>query len=258
MSLSHIIAFVSGGASGLGRATVERLCRQGARVVIGDLPRAEEKAQQIIKQFPGTASFSPVDVTSEDMVKASLDLCESKYGLVNVAVSCAGRADPSKVLGKKGVHSLELFSDVIKVNTIGSFNVTRLAADRMSKRQVDGNGQRGVIINTASIAAYEGQIGQAAYSASKGAIISMTLPIARELASLGIRINVIAPGVFLTPLLESLPEKILSDMGAQIPNPKRLGKPDEFAHLVQTIIENHYINGETIRIDGAFRMPPSL
>ena len=128
----------------------------------------------------------------------------------------------------------------------------------MSKRQVDANGQRGVIINTASIAAYEGQSGQAAYSASKGAIISMTLPIARELASLGIRINVIAPGVFLTPLLESLPEKILSDMGAQIPNPKRLGKPDEFAHLVQAIIENQYINGETIRIDGAFRMPPSL
>jgi 3-hydroxyacyl-CoA dehydrogenase/3-hydroxy-2-methylbutyryl-CoA dehydrogenase len=202
------------------------------------------------------AMAAVIDVCSEEAVQESIDKAVAKWGKIDVAVNCAGIAPPMKTLSKKGPHSLEQFSNVLKVNTIGTFNIIRLAAQQMSLNEPDADGMRGVIVNTASVAAMDGQIGQVAYAASKGAIASMTLPIARDLSTYGIRVCTIAPGLFLTPLLEGLPEKVQTDLAATVPFPKRLGKPDEYAHLVESIIGNPMLNGEVIRLDGALRMQP--
>ena len=198
----------------------------------------------------GNESPSAADVTT------ALDTMERKFGTVNTVVNCAGVGIAVKTLSKRGPHPLESFSRVLNINTVGTFNVIRLASERMAKIEPDADGARGVVVNTASVAAYDGQIGQAAYAASKGAIVGMTLPIARDLASTGIRVCTIAPGLFATPLLASLPEKVQNQLGATVPFPSRLGVPDEFAQLVQSIVENRMLNGEVIRIDGAIRMPP--
>lgn len=205
---------------------------------------------------PNARAFK-MDVTSEADVAGALDLAESSFGgPVNVAVSCAGIAVATRTLSRKGPHSLEDFAKVLTVNTVGSFNVARLSAARMAASEADSHGQRGVIINTASVAAFDGQIGQVAYAASKAAIVGMALPMARDLMGQGVRICTIAPGLFKTPLLAGLPEKVQNELAATVPNPKRLGDPDEFAHMVQAIIENRMLNGEVIRLDGALRMQP--
>lgn len=256
MQSSAIRAIVTGAASGLGRATAQRLAQQGAKVAILDL--STSNGAEVAKELGGNCIFHPTDITSEDDVKSSLDAALSAFGKpINVAVNCAGVAPAVRVLHKKkGVHPLSIFEQTMKVNTVGSFNVLRLAAEAMSTNEVESADEsRGVIINTASIAGYEGQIGQAAYAASKGAIIGMTLPIARDLAGQQIRVNTIAPGLFLTPLLVNLGEKVCDQLGQQITFPKRLGKPEDFAKLVEHIINNGYINGEVIRLDGAFRLP---
>jgi len=254
-SLKKAVCLVTGGASGLGKATAQRLCGLGARVVIADLPSSD--GENVAKALGENCVFSPTDVSSEEDVKATVGVAKSKFGPITVAVNCAGIGIAVKTINKKGVaHSLTEFERVIKVNAVGTFNVIRLAAESMATNEASEEGQRGVIVNTASVAAYEGQMGQAAYSASKGAIVGMTIPIARDLAALGIRVNTIAPGLFKTPLLESLPDKVQVALAKTVPFPSRLGDPDEYAHLVQTIIENPMINGETIRIDGALRMQP--
>mmetsp|Transcript_67744 Transcript_67744/g.159518 ORF Transcript_67744/g.159518 Transcript_67744/m.159518 type:complete len:258 (-) Transcript_67744:37-810(-) len=256
MSLRNIVAVVTGSASGLGRATAARFVSQGGRVVLADLPTSQ--GAQVAAALGDKAFFHPTDVTSESDVAAALDAAATQFGeQVNVAVNCAGIAIAVKTWDKKrGMHPLANFRTVLDVNCVGSFNVLRQAADRMASREPDEDNQRGVIINTASVAAYDGQIGQVAYSASKGAIVGMTLPAARDLAKLGIRVNTIAPGLFLTPLLETLPEKVQNDLAATVPNPKRLGKPDEYAQLVEHIVTNVMLNAECIRLDGALRMAP--
>eukprot|EP00297_Palpitomonas_bilix_P025639 CAMPEP_0113880152 /NCGR_PEP_ID=MMETSP0780_2-20120614/7628_1 /TAXON_ID=652834 /ORGANISM="Palpitomonas bilix" /LENGTH=256 /DNA_ID=CAMNT_0000866799 /DNA_START=1030 /DNA_END=1800 /DNA_ORIENTATION=+ /assembly_acc=CAM_ASM_000599 len=255
MALRGIVALVTGGASGLGRATVERIAEQGGKAVIVDLPSSA--GEKLASDLGESVIFSPTDVTNEEQVKAAIDAAASKFGdSLNVAVNCAGIGVAVRTISKRGPHSLEQFQRVLTVNTVGTFNVIRLAADAMSKNDPNEDGQRGVIVNTASVAAYDGQIGQAAYSASKGAIVGMTLPIARDLARTGIRVNTIAPGLFLTPLLEGLPEKVMNELGASVPFPSRLGRPAEYAQLVQSIVENPMLNGEVIRLDGAIRMPP--
>jgi 3-hydroxyacyl-CoA dehydrogenase/3-hydroxy-2-methylbutyryl-CoA dehydrogenase len=255
-SLSKSISLVTGGASGLGKATVERFAKQGAKVVMVDLPNSNGEA--LARELGDNVIFQPTDVTSEGQVLAALDAAEKEFGgHVNTVVNCAGIGVAMKTVGKKGAHPLELFQKCLEVNTMGTFNVIRLSADRMSTIEPDEDGGRGVIVNTASVAAYDGQIGQAAYAASKGAIVGMTLPIARDLASMGIRVNTIAPGLFLTPLLEGLPEKVQHQLGQSVPFPSRLGNPDEYAHLVQAIVENPMMNGEVVRCDGAIRMPPN-
>jgi len=252
--LGSKIALVTGAASGLGRATAERFAKNGARVVLCDLPSSEGHA--VAKSIGDNALFVPTDVTSEDDVTTALNAAEAEFGgNVNVAVSCAGIGIAVKTLSKRGPHALDDFSNVLKVNTVGTFNIIRLAAERMAKGE-SMDGEHGVIINTASIAGYEGQVGQAAYAASKGAIIGMTLPIARDLCGNGIRVNTIAPGLFKTPLLAALPEQVQNELGLTVPFPNRLGDPDEYAQLAQSIVENKMLNGETIRLDGALRMPP--
>ncbi|KAF7473637.1 Hypothetical predicted protein [Marmota monax] len=251
-----LVAVITGGASGLGLATAERLVTQGATAVLLDLPNSGGEAQA--KKLGKSCVFAPTDVTSEKDVQLALTLAKEKFGRVDVAVNCAGIAVAIKTynLKKNQAHTLEDFQRVINVNLMGTFNVIRLVAGEMSQNEPDQGGQRGVIINTASVAAFEGQVGQAAYSASKGGIVGMTLPIARDLAPIGIRVMTIAPGLFGTPLLTSLPEKVRNFLASQVPFPSRLGDPAEYAHLVQTIIENPFLNGEVIRLDGAIRMQP--
>lgn len=237
---------VTGGGSGLGLATAEKLAASGAKVVVADL---EGKA-------PGGGRFVEADVTDEEAVRAAVTVAE-ELGGPDGLINCAGIGPPEKVLGRNGPHGLDSFSKVVQVNLIGTFNAIRLASEAMSRREPSGeDGERGVIVNTASVAAYEGQIGQAAYSASKGGIVGMTLPIARELAAHGIRIATIAPGLFETPLLDGLPEDAKESLGKQVPFPSRLGTPEEYAALATHIIENTMINGEVIRLDGAIRMAP--
>mmetsp|Transcript_41109 Transcript_41109/g.69906 ORF Transcript_41109/g.69906 Transcript_41109/m.69906 type:complete len:253 (+) Transcript_41109:53-811(+) len=252
--MNSVIALVTGAASGLGRATAERIISQGGRVVLADMNTA--LLDDVVTQLGSRAKAATMNVTEPEQVTAALDLAEDSFGTVNTVVSCAGIAVASKTLSKRGPHNLEDFARVITVNTVGSFNVLRLAAERMATIDADADGQRGVIINTASVAGYDGQIGQSAYAASKGGIIAMTLPIARDLSSQGIRVMTIAPGLFMTPLLAGLPEKVQTELAATVPNPKRLGHPDEFAQLAQAIIENKMLNGEVIRLDGALRMQP--
>ncbi|WP_433789286.1 3-hydroxyacyl-CoA dehydrogenase [Actinoplanes sp. CA-252034] len=246
----HDVALITGGASGLGLATVQALAAQGAKVVIVDLPSSDGKA---IADGLG-ARFVPADVTSEEPVRAALDAAD-ELGTLRVAVNCAGIGTAARVVGKNGPFPLDLFRRTIEVNLIGTFNVIRLATERIAAAEpVDG--ERGVIVNTASVAAFDGQIGQAAYSASKGGVAAMTLPIARELARSLIRVVTIAPGLFETPMLAGLPDDAKASLGAQVPHPARLGRPSEFADLALAIIGNPMLNGETIRLDGAIRMAP--
>uniref|UniRef100_A0A7S1ZZQ1 3-hydroxyacyl-CoA dehydrogenase type-2 n=1 Tax=Trieres chinensis TaxID=1514140 RepID=A0A7S1ZZQ1_TRICV len=291
--LRHVVSIVSGGASGLGAATSAAIVRHGGRVVVADLPtkrndflrlasascadaavgegitnetscdktssRDSWERSATVAEGPVIA-FAEADVTDENQLSAALDLAEEKFGeSVNVAVSCAGIALARKTLSLKKaqrVHSLMDFSNTLQINTVGTFNLARLSAERMAGRDPDAEGMRGCIINTASIAAFEGQTGQVAYAASKGAIVGMTLPLARDLAPHGIRVMTVAPGLFKTPLLENLPESVQADLGAMVPCPSRLGDPREFGKLVVSILTNPMLNGEVIRLDGALRMPP--
>lgn len=245
---------VSGGASGLGEATARRLIEEGGQVVIADLN--QERGVELARELGDSARFSPTDVTQEDSVRSAIGLAIESFGGLNGAVSCAGIGTPGKVLGKEGPHSLEVFSRVIQVNLIGTFNVLRLAAESMSGNDTDDGGERGAIVNTASVAAFEGQIGQVAYAASKGGVVGLTLPSARELARQGIRVVTVAPGLFDTPLMAGLPEKARISLGEQVPFPSRLGRPEEYADLVLHVFENRMLNGEIIRLDGALRMAP--
>ncbi|KAK3601608.1 hypothetical protein CHS0354_027856 [Potamilus streckersoni] len=254
--LKNAVAIITGGASGLGRAAVERFVKQGAKVVLCDLPTST--GQEVANSLGDNCVFSPTDVTSENDVSAALETARNRFGRLDVAVNCAGIGVAIKTYNftKNKPHPLETFTSVIRTNTIGTFNVIRLAAGMMGENEPNVDGQRGVIVNTASVAAYDGQQGQAAYAASKGAIVGMTLPIARDLSDKGIRVCTIAPGLFDTPLLASLPEKVRKFLASTVPFPHRLGNPDEFAHLCQMIVENPMLNGEVIRLDGAIRMMP--
>lgn len=254
MDISGRTALVTGGASGLGNATARGLAAAGANVVLVDLPHSEgaERAKEIGDQ----AAFAPTDVTDEDDARAAVDLAVERFGGLHIAVNCAGIGPASRTVGRKGPHDLGLFSKVVEVNLVGTFNVVRLAAAAMMDNDPDINGERGVIVNTASIAAFDGQIGQAAYAASKGGVVSMTLPIARDLASRGIRCVTIAPGTFDTPMLAGLPEETRAALAEDIPHPHRLGAPAEYGLLVRQIVTNSYLNGEVVRLDGALRMPP--
>lgn len=254
MDLSGRVAVVTGGASGLGEATVREIVTAGGKAVIFDLN--EEKGNKLVGELEDQAIFVKVDVTSEEDVHAGLERAIAEFGGVHILVNCAGIAVAKKVLGKGGVHDLASFNKVLQVNVVGTFNAIRLTAEKMAANEPNEEGERGVIINTASVAAFDGQIGQAAYSASKGAVVGMTLPLARDLAPFGIRVVSIAPGVFETPLFAGLPEKAQAALAKMTPFPPRLGKPQEYAKLVRAIVENPMLNGETIRLDGAIRMPP--
>lgn len=245
---------MTGGASGLGRATVERVARQGGRVVMCDLPTS--KGSKVAEELGDQVLFMPTDVTSASSVEEALAACKERFGRLDVTVNCAGIGIAAKVFNhnKGTTHSLEDFMRVQTVNLCGTFNVTRLAVGLMAQNDPDANGQRGVVVNTASIAAFDGQMGQAAYAASKGGIVGLTLPLARDLSVVGIRVCTIAPGLFLTPLLESLPEKVQTFLASTVPFPKRLGHPEEFAQMVEAVVANPMMNGETIRLDGALRM----
>jgi len=247
-------ALISGGASGLGEATTRRLHEAGASVVISDLNA--EKGEALASELGERARFVEANVMEESQVQAAVDAAAEAEGGLRISVCCAGIGWAERTSSKRGAHNLEYFSNVVKVNLIGTFNVLRLAATAMSENEPDKGGERGVHVSTASIAAFDGQIGQAAYSASKAGIVGMTLPAARDLAGQGIRVNTIAPGLFDTPLLAALPEENRQALGAGIPFPSRLGEPAEFAQLALAIIENPMLNGETIRLDGAIRMPP--
>ncbi|PZS14382.1 MAG: 3-hydroxyacyl-CoA dehydrogenase [Pseudonocardiales bacterium] len=249
MQIEGSVAVVTGGASGLGLATAHRLVRAGAQVVVLDLPSAPGPAAEKIG-----AAFAPGDVTEEADVTAVLDAAAAR-GPLRIVVNCAGVGTPGRVIGRNGVLPLDQFVRVVQVNLIGTFNVLRLAAERIAATEpVDG--ERGVIVNTASAAAFDGQIGQAAYAASKGGVVAMTLPIARDLADKLIRVMTIAPGLFQTPMLAGLPQEAQDSLGAQVPHPSRLGHPDEYAALVEHIVTNPMLNGEVIRLDGAIRMAP--
>jgi 3-hydroxyacyl-CoA dehydrogenase/3-hydroxy-2-methylbutyryl-CoA dehydrogenase len=254
MELRAVKAVVTGGASGLGRATASRLVAAGGRVAVLDLPSSG--GADVAKALGAQALFTPADVTSSEQVDAALAAARARFGGLSVLVNCAGIGTAMKTLGKSGPAALEAFTRVIQVNLIGTFNCIRLVAAVMVSNEPSADGERGVIVNTASVAAFDGQIGQAAYSASKGGIVGMTLPIARDLAEGGIRVVTIAPGIFDTPLLATLPEPVRASLARQVPFPSRLGQPDEYAALVVHIIENTMLNGETIRLDGAIRMAP--
>jgi NAD(P)-dependent dehydrogenase (short-subunit alcohol dehydrogenase family) len=247
-------ALVTGGASGLGEATTRRLHAAGAPVVIADLN--SEKGEALASELGDGVRFVQADVTDPDSVEAAVAAAAEADGGLRISICCAGVGWPEKIAGRRGPHQLQPFETVIRVNLIGTFNVLRFAAASMLGNDPDDEGERGVCLNTASIAAFDGQIGQVAYSASKGGIVGMTLPAARDLASAGIRVNTIAPGTFDTPLLAALPQESRDALGAAIPFPSRLGRPDEFAALAAHIVENPMLNGEVIRLDGALRMPP--
>ena len=252
MQIKNSVFLVTGGASGLGGATARMAAENGARVVVADLQA--EAGEKLARELNGR--FIKCDVASEADGKAAVALALKEFGGLHVLVNCAGIALAERTLGKEMPHDLGRFQKVLTVNVIGTFNMTRLAADAMAKASPNAGGERGVIVNTASVAAFDGQIGQAAYSASKGAIVGMTLPIARDLAELGIRVCTIAPGLFDTPLLAMLPEDAREALGNSIPFPHRLGLPEEYALLATSIVENPMLNGETIRLDGALRMAP--
>jgi NAD(P)-dependent dehydrogenase (short-subunit alcohol dehydrogenase family) len=254
MQIQGAGAVVTGGASGLGGATVRELVAAGARVAILDLPRSP--GEKVAAELGRGTIFCPCDVTKADQVEAAIDRAVAELGGIRIAVNCAGIGWAQRTVTKEGPHPLEPFMKVVEVNLVGTFNAIRFEADRMSKNATDADGERGVIVNTASVAGYDGQIGQIAYAASKAAVIGMTLPVARDLSSLGIRVVTIAPGLFDTPLLAGLPEPARQALAANIPFPRRLGRPTEYAHLARSIIENGMLNGEVIRLDGALRMPP--
>jgi NAD(P)-dependent dehydrogenase (short-subunit alcohol dehydrogenase family) len=254
MQLQGKTLLITGGSSGLGMATLRRLVAAGANGIIADVN--EEAGRALAAELGSAVRFVRTDVTDEASVQTAVSTAVDTYGGLHGAVNCAGVAIAAKVLSSRGIHDLSAFSKVIEVNLIGTFNVIRLAAAAMSQGEPDEAGERGVIVNTASVAAFDGQIGQAAYSASKGGVVGLTLPIARELAAHGIRVMTIAPGLFETPMLAGLPEKARQSLAQQVPFPSRLGRPEEYAALVQHIIENEMLNGEVIRLDGAIRMAP--
>ncbi|MFF2268108.1 SDR family NAD(P)-dependent oxidoreductase [Cellulosimicrobium cellulans] len=260
MRIEGTVALVTGGASGLGRATAEGLVAAGARVVLADLASSDGVA--VAGALGDAARFVPTDVTSEDDVARALDAADALGG-ARLVVSCAGIVLAQRVLGRSGVHALDAFRRVVDVNLVGTFNVVRLAAERMLALDPVGPGgpdpdgeERGVVVQTASVAAFDGQVGQAAYAASKAGVAGLTLPLARDLAQHRIRVMTIAPGIFRTPMMASLPEAAQESLGAQVPHPSRLGRPEEYAHLVRAIVENPMLNGEVIRLDGAIRMAP--
>lgn len=258
MQLQNSTAIITGGASGLGEATAKYFAENGGNVIILDLN--EVAGQALESEFQSTIRFIKTDVSSESDVQNAVNFAIETFGSIQIVVNCAGIAPARKIVGKAdgayGPHSFELFEKTIRINLIGTFNVIRLAAFAMEKNIPNSEGERGVIINTASVAAYDGQMGQAAYAASKGGIVSMTLPIARDLAKSGIRVMTIAPGLFETPLLLGLPEEAQISLGQQVPFPPRLGRPHEYALLAKSIVENPMLNGEVIRLDGAIRMGP--
>ncbi len=245
---------VTGGASGLGRAAAEALLEAGGRVLLLDVNR--DAGAATAAALGTTARFVEADVASEAQVSAVVETATQTFGGLHGVINAAGIGPAAKVLGKNGPHPLDVFEKTLRVNLTGTFNVIRLAAEAMAKNTPEATGERGVIVNTSSIAAFDGQIGQPAYAASKGGIVALTLPVARELASLGIRVVTIAPGIFDTPLLAGLPEAARTSLGQQVPFPSRLGRPAEYAALVRHIIENQMLNGEVIRLDGALRMAP--
>ena len=255
MKIQGKVCVVTGGASGLGAATAQHLVAQGAKVILVDMN--QELGQKLQQQLGENAEFVAVDVTDENQVQQLLNHIEQKYGQLNGLVNCAGIAPSAKVLGRDGLHDLAMFQKVLNINVTGSFNMIRFAAQLMSKYDLAADEEeRGVIVNTASVAAFDGQIGQSAYSASKGAIVGMTLPLARELAREAIRVMTIAPGIMETPMLKAFPQHVQDALGQMVPFPPRLAKPEEFAQLVGHIFENGYLNGEVIRLDGAIRMQP--
>jgi NAD(P)-dependent dehydrogenase (short-subunit alcohol dehydrogenase family) len=254
MQVSGRTFLISGGASGLGAACARTLAGAGGNVVMADLNR--DAGERLTAELGPRARFQPTDVTDEAGVRAAVEAAVRHFGALHGSIQCAGIAVIERILGKSGPHQLASFAKVIGVNLIGTFNVLRLAAEAMARNEPGAGGERGVIINTASVAAFEGQIGQAAYAASKGGVVSLTLPAARELARAGIRVVAVAPGTFDTPLLAGLPEPVRQSLGQQVPFPPRLGRPEEFAALVRHIIENEMLNGEVIRLDGALRMAP--
>lgn len=254
MDMQKVIAVVTGGASGLGGATARRIVAAGGRVVIADIN--PEVGETLADELGDTARFVRTDVADEAMVRAAISTATGEFGGLNVLVNCAGIGTAMRTLGKDGPHALDVFERTIRVNLIGTFNCIRLAALVMAENEANDLGERGVIVNTASVAAYDGQIGQAAYAASKGGVVGLTLPVARDLSRNGIRVMTIAPGLFDTPMMASLPEPARVSLGQQVPFPSRLGHPNEYAQLVQSILENPMLNGEVIRLDGAIRMAP--
>ncbi|MEB0041330.1 MULTISPECIES: SDR family NAD(P)-dependent oxidoreductase [unclassified Pseudomonas] len=252
MQIEGKVFLVSGGASGLGAATAQMLVAAGAKVMLVDINEAAVAAQA--QNLGAQARYAVADVSQESAAQAAVEAAVTAFGGLHGLVNCAGVVGAEKILGKTGPHALDSFSRVITINLIGSFNLLRLAAAAIAETEADEGGERGVIINTASVAAYDGQIGQAAYAASKGAIVSMTLPAARELARFGIRVMTIAPGIFETPMMAGMTEQVRESLAAGVPFPPRLGKPQEYAALVRHIIENSMLNGEVIRLDGALRM----
>ena len=252
MQLNNKVFVVTGGGSGLGAATARGLVDAGARVVLADVNRAAGEA--LAAELGAAALFVETDVSSETSAVNTIQTAISSFGALHGLVNCAGIAPAEKVVGKEGPHRLESFSRVININLVGTFNMIRLAAEAMMKNEPDAGGERGVIVNTASVAAYEGQLGQAAYAASKGGIVALTLPVARELARSGIRCLTIAPGIMETPMLLGMPPEVQDSLNKMVPFPTRMGKPAEYAALVRHIAENSYLNGEVIRLDGAIRM----
>ena len=254
MQLDQIKAVITGGVSGLGFAVAKQLVASGAQVALLDVNA--ERAQAALAELGGAAHFFRTDVTSEENVAANLAAAQVAMGGLNAAISCAGILGAGRVLGKDGPMPLKNFAGTVMVNLVGSFNVAKGAASLMQHNAAGDDGERGVIVNTASIAAYEGQIGQAAYSASKGGVVAMTLPMAREFARIGVRVMAVAPGVFHTPMVDGMPETVYQSLCAQVPYPSRLGAPAEFADAVAFILQNRYMNGSVVRIDGAIRLQP--
>src|SRR3954451_12230637 len=250
MQLDNTSAIVTGGASGLGAATVRALAGKGARLFALDLPAGIESTEEV-----EGVEYVATDVTEPDQVRAAVARA-AENGPLRTVVNCAGIGPSARILGKKGVHDLALYATVVKVNLVGTFNVLALAAEAIARTHADGQGQRGVVVNTASIAAYDGQVGQAAYSSSKGGIVGLTLPAARDLAQHGIRVCTIAPGIVETPMLATVSDEFRAGLAAGVPFPQRLARPDEYAQLALAIIDHDYLNGEVIRMDGALRMPP--
>ncbi|MGC9196689.1 MAG: 3-hydroxyacyl-CoA dehydrogenase [Syntrophobacteraceae bacterium] len=254
MNIKDCRAMVTGGASGLGEACIRKLVAGGGRAAILDLDSV--RGEKLAAESGGGVIFAKTDVTSEDDVLSAISKAVKSFGSINTVINCAGVGDPGKMLSKKGPLPLSAFERIVRINLVGSFNVSRLAVAQMVNNTPNEEGEKGVIINTASVAAFDGQIGQPAYSASKAGIVGMTLPMARECAAYAIRVMTIAPGIFDTPLLASLPEAARDALGKMVPYPSRLGRPDEFASLAMHIIENSMLNGEVIRLDGALRMAP--
>lgn len=252
MKIENGVFVVTGGGSGLGAATARMLVQAGGKVVLADVNH--EAGEAMAAELGAAAAFVATDVTDEASAKAAIDRAVSGFGGLNGLVSCAGIAPAEKVVGREAPHRLESFARTVGVNLIGTFNMLRLAADAMSKNAPNEEGERGVIVSTASVAAFDGQIGQAAYAASKAGVVGLTLPVARELARFGIRVMTIAPGIMETPMLMGMPQEVQDSLGKTVPFPSRMGRPAEYAALVRHIVENSYLNGETIRLDGAIRM----